>query len=290
MLRKACLFAILSILVFAGASYGEVILEHSFDASSSFNSTSITSYEVPGPGRFRLTLINPDASADGWLVIEFFDPAPRIQLDGVHFGYPDDYRGSVVSGLAQLVAEFSVDDEFLGWGVLDVQMQYTANGNENTGTNTVRVEYLPEPIVPSGPVELSFTSAASDRDVCSGAVPISLPAPGWLLVRNTAVGTLGGGHEVIIDGSIIGYTNHAGAPTPEFSVFEIAEGAHQLELCHDDVNASGSGTRTAEITTQTRVDVPTMSSWGLVVTTLLILAAGTLVYSRRVPRMGQVVD
>ena len=237
----------------AGAG-SELVFEHSFDASASIGETPITTFDVPSEGRFRITTINPDLSADGYFGVLLKEGAiTRLHLQGTFFGYTGvpAYHGSTVVGLNTRVFEFSVKQEIANLGSLTVEFFYVPNGIENTGTNTVLLEYLPEPIdLPGAPI-LSISSGRFGT-ACQppiGTVRFDAGDGGTLILRKTSIGAGGGGHELYVDGLGFGYSLHAGAQrTPESYVVKVGPGVHDVRVCHnDDYFLDNSGTRAEEL-------------------------------------------
>ncbi len=230
-------------------AHAVLVFEYSFDAGASFGLTPMVSFDLPLTGRFRLTLVNPDASADGYVVVTVQGlPGGNSQLDGAYFGYPDcpGYRDPVSVPMAYRVIEYSADQVFADSGLLDFALQYVANGANNIGLNTVRLEFLPDDFSVSGSPVLSITSGPQEAN-CEGPILLDAPEGGNLILRNTAFGSGGGGHSICVDGESYGFHNHWGTIV-EYLQVNIEPGEHSIELCHDDSFwGDNNGTRSAEL-------------------------------------------
>lgn len=214
-----------------------------------------------------------------------------MRLWHIFFGYTGGpaYRGQTTQGAAQRVYDFSVPQSIADLGSLDYVVNYTANGTENTGTNVIRLEFLPLSIEVSGTPLMTITSPPTGT-LCvpdPGALSFDADSGGTLVLRKTSTGNGGGGMEVYVDGLGHGFTVHYVSLSPEYYTLEVGPGIHDLVVCHnDDWWPDNTGTRTEEIYFLPSTPIPTVSEWGLVVMTLLVLAAGTLVYTRRRTRQA----
>lgn len=265
----------------------EVILEYSFDASAPIPPMK-TTYDLPGPGRFRVTALNPDLSLDGRAYVEATQGGTRrYYMDGIFFGYTDvpAFFGQATEGVGTRVYEFDAPQSIVDLGPLDYRLSYNVNGTENTGNNTVRLEYFPLNIEASGPPLLTITSppGSTGCEPQAGTFAFDAGVGGTLVLRKTSIGNGGGGIEVYVDSLGYGFTHHLGTPTPAFYTVEVGPGTHDLKICHNDTFfGDNSGTRTEEVYFLPSTSIPTVSEWGLVAMTLfLILAASRLIYARR---------
>ena len=80
-----------------------------------------------------------------------------------------------------------------------------------------------------------------------------------------------------------GFLVHTFSPLRIYKVFYVGQGASiNLRIVDSDYN-DNSGSLTVNIDPACPGTVPTVSEWGLIVTAVLVLAAGTLVFMRRRP-------
>jgi hypothetical protein len=235
----------------------ELIFEHAFDASVSFGQT-VATFDVPTAGTFRVTTLNPDLSSDGYFGILLREGTTlRYQFEGMLFGFTATpaYHGVIVEGVESRLFEFSVHQSIADLGSLNFEVYYNLpNGTNNPGgTNTVRLEFLPQMITPAGAPILSISSdpmvlACEPPD---GSVTFDAGDGARLIVRTTSFGNgVEGGHEIYVDGSGYGYTLCSVlTSTPEFYTVEVGAGLHEVQICHNDgfFPDNGNMPRDAEI-------------------------------------------
>lgn len=230
----------------------EVIFEESFDACCTIEPI-VATFDLPGPGRFRVTATNPDLSLDGFLYVELLqDGERRFIMEGIYFGYTEipAFNGQITLGVATRVFEFSAPQSIVDLGSLDYRLRYFANGIENAGINMLRVEYIPLSIGACGTALLTITSppGGTPCEPPEGTLSFDAGDGGILVLRKTSIGSGGGGIEVYVDSIGYGHSAHDGPPTPVYYTVAVSPGTHDLKVRHNDtVFGDNSGTRTEEV-------------------------------------------
>jgi len=246
-MKTFTLFLIVFLLAFSGIAEAVMIFETDYDASKPLQQDFMTGFVVSQPGKYVVTLTNPDASRDPYLWITGYvgsTPTNNIRISARHLvpGYSESPYLPTTEGAYKRVFEFSasVSTDPLNFD-LTSDMH---SGQDYTGINHVKMEFIPDPIsIADADYLLTITSGPTQQNSAQTDFDVG-PYNGKLILRNTQIGSGGGGFAVELDGHGLGIAEQNGSWTAEYYTFEVGPGAHHLELKHaDDEWRDNVGTR-----------------------------------------------
>lgn len=249
--------------VFALLTAGELqaaetvrLVDGSFDAGGYWGQGVL--FTPPCDGKLVLTFENPDSSADANLTIWARKPSdyyPSMLWERpVLSGYTASpaFMGNTVKGFPTNTIEFST---YQSWGEVTLGIQYDLGlgaGIDNTGTDRVTIDFVPETIESTIP-SAQFLTRLVSQPYESNEVSVNFNAirPGKLILRAVQKGSGGGGHMLYVDGYGIGGIdtgefNYSGANYKTLLLREA--GNHVLKVSHEDsVFGDNYGVREVEV-------------------------------------------
>jgi len=238
-MKTVALFVISFLVVFSGASEAVMVFETDYDASQNIVQDFMTGFVVASPGKYVLTLTNPDLSRDPYVEINAYTGETsafdnmRMSVDRIYPGYAEPIFAPVTAqGAGQRVIEFSA---VASQEPLNFQFaSHIDSGMDNSGINHVKLEFIPDPIttvqadylltIISGPTEQNSEQTDFDAGLYGGKI----------IIHNTQTAMWGGGHAVYLDGLGLGAADQGLSWIPEYYTYEVGPGLHHLELIHED--------------------------------------------------------
>jgi hypothetical protein len=215
------------------------------------SSSTNCSFEPTESGVLRATMSNPDASLDGIFSVGSHTTGYLYLSTGARQWM---YQGPQTQGWTSYDAELNVEPSM---GSLTLDAAYsTEGGSEFTGTDTLRVEFVPGLSLSTTGATLIASSSVGATDTTATNASATIPVGGRLLVHASSCGSGGGAQAVYADddsndtndGFIKLYTGSSYLCGNPLQSHSIDAGSWDFSLVNeDDYWGDNSGTRAFEL-------------------------------------------